>query len=121
MSCTASGLVRVHSPAASSSTQEASATIPDVWVQRASFQTCSNVLSMVRVRPCLSEHVGFIWEASSRHGRCFHDCSCCNPVPQAVDSSGCYVAVGGDGCNLQVWSLAEQKEVFRAKGGKPNM
>jgi hypothetical protein len=40
---------------------------------------------------------------------------------QAVDESGQYIAVGGEGSNVQVWSLAEGKEVFRGKGGKPNM
>lgn len=42
------------------------------------------------------------------------------PDPQAVDSSGRYIAVGGEGCHVQVWSLETQKAVFKAKGGKPN-
>ena len=39
---------------------------------------------------------------------------------QALDSSGTYVAVGGEGCQMQIWNLDTRKEVFRAKGGKPN-
>lgn len=42
---------------------------------------------------------------------------------QALDNSGTRVAVGGEGCHLQIWSLAEEQglsEVFKAKGTKPN-
>lgn len=42
------------------------------------------------------------------------------PLAQALDSQGSQVAVGGEGHQVQVWSLATSQEVFKAKGGKPN-
>ena len=38
----------------------------------------------------------------------------------AVDSSGRYVAVGGESCNAEVWDLSSSSSVFKAKGGKPD-
>ena len=46
--------------------------------------------------------------------------TCSNASSMAVDSSGRYVAVGGESCNVVVWDLLTSKEVFKAKGGKPD-
>ncbi|KAJ9515471.1 hypothetical protein QJQ45_016462 [Haematococcus lacustris] len=42
----------------------------------------------------------------------------CMAVQQ--QSGGDLVALGGDGCQLQVWSLSAGAQVFAAKGAKPN-
>lgn len=39
---------------------------------------------------------------------------------QALDATGRYIAVGGEGCQTQLWDLDTQTQVFKAKGGKPN-
>lgn len=41
-------------------------------------------------------------------------------LPQAVDSSNRFLAVGGEGYNLQIWDIQTRLEVFHAKGGKPS-
>ncbi|GAX76123.1 hypothetical protein CEUSTIGMA_g3566.t1 [Chlamydomonas eustigma] len=46
--------------------------------------------------------------------------TCPNVACMSVDHTGRYIALGGEGHNVQVWDLATQKEVFHAKGGKPN-
>eukprot|EP00798_Chlamydomonas_sp_ICE-L_P015724 gene15724-21844_t len=46
--------------------------------------------------------------------------TCSNLLCMAVDQSESRIAVGGEGCQMQVWSLDSCTEIFRAKGGKPN-
>ncbi|KAG1673183.1 hypothetical protein FOA52_015294 [Chlamydomonas sp. UWO 241] len=47
--------------------------------------------------------------------------ACASVSAMAVDSTGRYIAVGGDACNVQVWDLDSSLPVWKAKGGKPNM
>ncbi len=47
-------------------------------------------------------------------------CVLCALHAQALDSTQTYIVVGGEGCQMQIWNLSTQREVFRAKGGKPN-
>ncbi|MEW5300156.1 MAG: hypothetical protein WDW36_003107 [Sanguina aurantia] len=84
LSCTASGLVRIH--------------------------------KQIRISvPAVSPPEGQSEEEKDPLHRCPSLCP-----SQAVDSSNRYLAVGGEGYNLQVWDIQTRLEVFHAKGGKPS-
>lgn len=89
ISCTTSGLVRIHSLDKSS---------------LKSISTGGKIISIMLPQACTT----------------FQTCSQASCM--ALDSSCQYMAVGGEGCNVQVWDLttAPPHEVFKAKGGKPD-
>ncbi|MEW5311265.1 MAG: hypothetical protein WDW38_002996 [Sanguina aurantia] len=105
LSCTASGLVRIHKqirisvPAVSPPEGQSEEEKESAPIQEPT-ESCS-------------------WEETSSFQTPLHRCPSLCPS-QAVDSSNRYLAVGGEGYNLQVWDIQTRLEVFHAKGGKPS-